>query len=93
MQPLKELAKGRYKRLVPLAWNSASFVSSLKLLYKETPDSDRILKSIAVQVAWEHMKELINRGDFAALCKEIGEISFDVLKVSLTAKPTACVLC
>lgn len=45
---LKDLAKEKCEKVVASEWNSASFVASLKLLSKETMDSDRCLKDIAI---------------------------------------------
>jgi hypothetical protein len=69
--------------LWPNHWNSAPFVASLKLVYEETLENDRPLKDLAVKTAAKHAKELTDRGEFASLCKENAEITFDVLKASL----------
>ncbi|TVY45333.1 Arm repeat protein interacting with ABF2 [Lachnellula occidentalis] len=84
IQGLKELAKKKYEEVIADSWNSASFVASLKLLYEETLESDRALKDAAVKVAGQHAKELVDRGEFAALCIEHGQIGFDVLKSSIS---------
>lgn len=85
---LKMLAKKKFEEVVTDRWNSGSFVAGLKLLYKETLENDPSMKDIAVKTAGEHVKDLCDRGEFVALCKEEGEIAFDVLKASLTAKAT-----
>lgn len=77
---LKELAKNKYQELVLAEWTSLSFVASLKLMYESTPESDRMLKDVAIKAAAGHIRELVDRGEFAALCKENGEIAFDILK-------------
>jgi hypothetical protein len=84
----KNLAKVKYEAALPDYWNSASFVASLKLLYEATPDSERNLKDIAIKTAGEHAKELMDRGEFRALCKANGEIAFDVLAASLVSADT-----
>jgi hypothetical protein len=77
---LKTLAKKKYESLLPTTWNSASFITSLSLLYAETPESDRVLKDVAVKVAASHVKELVKSNGFIELCKENGEIGADALK-------------
>lgn len=77
---LKALAKEKYESAVSAAWNCASFTSSLKLLYAETPETDRLLKDVAVKAAPGHLKELVELEDFAELCKNNGEIAFDILR-------------
>ncbi|KAG4433153.1 hypothetical protein IFR05_011366 [Cadophora sp. M221] len=92
---LKMLAKTKFEELVTDRWNTSSFVASLKLLYKETMENDRPMKDIAVKTAGKHVKDLCDRGEFVALCKEEGEIAFDVLKASsvVEAPLEACPYC
>ncbi|KAF5876306.1 putative btb poz domain protein [Botrytis fragariae] len=80
---LKVLAKTKFEEAVSTEWNTASLSASLWLMYDELPESDRLLKDIAIQAAASHVNELVDRGEFAALCKENGDIAFDVLKASL----------
>jgi hypothetical protein len=61
-------------------------------------DGDRGLKDIAIRAAGDHVKELVDKGEFVGLCKEKGEIVFDVLKASLTSQSNsnlqkACIHC
>ena len=44
----------KYKESLPSGWNSASFVASLKLMYELTPESDRLLKDVAIKAAGEN---------------------------------------
>jgi len=64
-------------------WNDASFTSSLKLLYAETPETDRLLKDVAIKAAASHVKELVNQAECVDLCRKNGEIAFDMLKAPL----------
>ena len=80
VSPLKTLAARKFAEVLPHEGNSPSFAASLKLMYEETPETDHVLKAIAVAFARENAKELIDRGEFASLCKENGEMGFDVLK-------------
>jgi hypothetical protein len=84
---LKTLATKKYKEVLPRTWNSPSFIASLALLYDETPDTDCLLREVALNAAGEHAKDLVDRGEFAGLCRERGEIAFDVLKASLGPAP------
>ncbi|KAK0117806.1 hypothetical protein ONS95_012131 [Cadophora gregata] len=84
---LKTLAKKKYEEVMLAAWDSVSFAANLKLLYEESMENDRSLKDVAIHTAGDHAKELCDRGEFATLCRENGEIAFDILKASLTADP------
>lgn len=83
VQPLKVLAKTKYEQIIGNAWNDVSFAASLKMLYDETLESDRLMKDIAVKTAGQNIKTLVDRGEFATLLKSNGEIAFDILKSSL----------
>lgn len=80
---LKTLAKTKFEAAVSTEWNTCALSVSLRLMYDELPESDRLLKDVAIQAAASHAKELADRGEFAALCKENGYIAFDVFKASL----------
>jgi len=79
---LKLAAKEKYQEAGIAEWNHPSFSESLKLMYENTLPTDRLLKEVAIEVAAKHVKELLDREEFASLCKESGEIAFDVLQAS-----------
>ncbi|PQE16203.1 btb poz domain-containing protein [Rutstroemia sp. NJR-2017a BVV2] len=83
---LKTLAKTKFEAAVSSDWNTSALSDSLRLMYDGLPDSDRLLKDVAIEAAAGHVKELFDRGEFVALCKENGDIAFDVLKASLSPK-------
>ena len=64
-------------------WNGRSFTASLSLLYDETAESDRLFRDVAIKAAASHINKLLDLGEFVELCKENGEIGFDLLKASL----------
>jgi len=59
---LKELANIKYVAAVSVHWNSPSFTASIELIYKETPESDHLLKDVAISAAASHINELIRSG-------------------------------
>jgi hypothetical protein len=82
---LKALSKEKYEAAVSTAWNDFIFTKSLKLIYDETPDSDRVMRDIAAKAAASHLAQLLERGEFLGLCKTNGEIGVDILKASLSS--------
>ena len=84
---LKELATQKYEAILEDEWNSESFSESLLLMFDETPDTDRMLKDVAIKCAGEKSRELADRGEFAALFKERGEIGFEIFKASFNIPP------
>ncbi|KAG0646411.1 Kelch repeat and BTB domain-containing 5, partial [Hyphodiscus hymeniophilus] len=84
---LKREAQKKQEEVLDRGWNSASFVTSLKVLYEGTMDTDRALRDITMKFVGKHAKELMDRGEFVSLVREDNEICFDVLKASLAAAP------
>ncbi|ATZ57217.1 hypothetical protein BCIN_14g03750 [Botrytis cinerea B05.10] len=93
IQALKVLAKTKFEEAVFTEWNAISLSASLRLMYDELPESDRLLKDVAIQAAADHMEELADRGEFAKLCKEDGEIAYDVLKAFLHVANHSAIVC
>jgi hypothetical protein len=85
---LKELAVKKYEKVLPKTWNSEAFVTSLKMMYEGTPESDRGLKDVAIKVAGKHLKTLVDRGEFVAVWKERGEIGLDVFRAFMASEAT-----
>jgi len=82
---LKLAAMKKYQAVEPIEWNSTSFSASIQLVYESTLEPDA-LRAVIAKAAASHMKELVNRGEFVALCKRNGEVAFDILKASLAVK-------
>lgn len=80
---LKQLAKKKYETALPTGWNSMAFCTSLRLIYSETPESDRLLWNVAISFAGKKAKELMDRGEFVELWKENGEIGLEVFRAHL----------
>lgn len=87
---LKSFAKSKYEKSVGSSWNNADLVASLQLLYEETTESDRLLKDVAITADGGNVKVLVDRGEFATMCKSNGEIAYDVLRASLVAVIKPC---
>jgi len=85
LYPLKELANVKYGNALSAQWDSSEFVESLKLLYEETMENDTLLKDVAIKLAGEHAKELLDRREFVALCEENGTIAVEVLRRAIAA--------
>jgi len=80
IQILKLYAVKKYSEALPREGLTSSFSSSLRLMYEQTLENDRLLKDRAKSFARDHYRILANKEEFQALCKEIGEVAADVLK-------------
>jgi len=84
---LKEFATKKFETALVDQWNSKSFADSLRLMFDETLENDRMLKDVAIKYAGKKARQLVDRGEFATLLKEKGEIGFEIFKVSLNKTP------
>ncbi|CZR66719.1 uncharacterized protein PAC_16620 [Phialocephala subalpina] len=80
IQSLKEWAVTKYKEVVPATWNSASFVESARLIFENTPESDRMLREIIIRKASENVKALFDRSEFVTLLQGHGDFTMEVLR-------------
>jgi hypothetical protein len=85
---LKKLAANKFEDALPKEGKSSTFAMSLRLMFEETPESDRLLKDIALKFAGKHCKELISMTEFAAMCKKNGEIAVEVLTAAAIPPPS-----
>ncbi|KAE8446181.1 hypothetical protein EG329_012406 [Mollisiaceae sp. DMI_Dod_QoI] len=60
---LKILATKKYTSALPLGWNSGNFCTTLKEIYENTPENDRMLWEVAIAFAGSKAKELMDRGE------------------------------
>ncbi|KAH8743926.1 hypothetical protein BGZ57DRAFT_779077, partial [Hyaloscypha finlandica] len=67
IQSLKEWAVTKYKEVLPVTWNSTSFIESAGLIFENTLASDRILREVIIRKASENAQALFDRGEFVAL--------------------------
>jgi hypothetical protein len=79
---LKEHAVKKFTLALPKEGMTASFLSSLKLMYEETPDSDQLLRSAAMKFIGENYKDLVKNAKFVELCTAHRKSwFFDTIKV------------
>ncbi|PQE08263.1 NFX1-type zinc finger-containing 1 protein [Rutstroemia sp. NJR-2017a BVV2] len=83
IQPLKKLACDKYTDMLSTSWNSIEFVQTIELIFDGTPDKLLQMDSIrqaAIEAAAKHSRELLDRGEFVALCQERGDIATAILQ-------------
>jgi len=101
IHPLKLLSKTKYEALLPSHWNSSAFIDSLKLIFDETTENDRLLKDVVVDFAGGKSRELMERSEFVNLLKDNAEMAVEIFKASLLKAPKvmlrlpnpACAIC
>ena len=86
---LKNYALCKYASIVPTAWKSPYFLTSLRFIYDntcalETGIDD--LRAVAAKTAAENACYFLDRVDFLECCVENGEIGLDVLRMTLALR-------
>lgn len=71
---LKKLSTTKFQDNLLWEWENGSFTSSIRLLYDETLEDDRMLKDAIMAFAGLKVATLMDREDFVGLIKERGEI-------------------
>jgi hypothetical protein len=86
---LKRLAGENYYKvtLEKFDENLFLFIDSLKMIYDETPESDKSLRDVAIKAAWNNLRDLMETKAFVELLKENPDISVDILKVASKHAP------
>jgi len=70
---LKELAKDKFEGLVKEQWKEDAFPEALRAVYETTPVTDRGLRDIAAQVAYDNITELMS--DDSAFGRLLGDVA------------------
>jgi hypothetical protein len=85
---LKNLAKSKYEKSISNDWDNDwdddDFIQSLRLMYDETPKSDRQMKDVAIPVACRQKERLLCYEPFTTLMEDFGEIGVDMMKEELS---------
>ena len=56
-------------------------IQAMKVMYRETPETDRALKDIATDFVVKYADDILDWNAFESLCMDIGGIGLDVAKV------------
>lgn len=86
---LKNRAAEKYAEVVGRLWDTPSFPASVKLLYDNTPQSDRLLRDVVAESAKRHIMTLIKKEDFEKVMVSHGDLAVDVLKSVLQRREEA----
>jgi len=102
---LKKLSAKIYGSQVLRDSGTPSFTASLELMFKETVEKDRDLKDVAMEFLIENARHFLARDDFATVCKENGDIGYELATAAWSqgsragtpdsplALPPACPIC
>ena len=96
VQHLKRLASRKFKIATENGWQreSALFAKAIAVVYETTPDSDRVLREIVLDISSENLNQLLECSEFRNVLSEHGEFGLDLLQAtSRKSKKFECVHC
>lgn len=78
---LKSKAKAKFKKSVETCWDMDDFPDAIVEVYKSTLNSDRGLREIVVDVACEHISELLYKPGFIQVLDDTVGFGSDLCKL------------
>ncbi|EFR02047.1 BTB/POZ domain-containing protein [Nannizzia gypsea CBS 118893] len=85
---LKERAKGKFTDAVHTYWDMDDFSPAIIEVYTSTPSTNRGLRDIISQTAFQHIGSLLHKDDFQLVLVEHAGFSADIVRL-LANKPLA----
>jgi hypothetical protein len=85
---LKSLAKSKFEVVTKENWHDDMFSSTVDQIYKSTPNSDRGLRDIMVDLACQHIASLELRQDFQEMLESLPLFTLDLLRKLILEKVT-----
>ncbi|TVY40304.1 hypothetical protein LOCC1_G005411 [Lachnellula occidentalis] len=86
---LKTLASQHFKTCLPRNVLTNAFVESLEIIFTQTPETDRLLKDIALEFVGKNYRRLSNIAEFIDLCKQNGDVAGEVIRTISTVPALA----
>lgn len=75
---IKDLAESRFKKLAWTSWGCPTFPDAIQTIYNTTPETDRGLRDVAVEIAAAHMEELLEKDGYRTMMDEVGPFGKDL---------------
>jgi hypothetical protein len=89
LEDLKALATMKLQQKLEELWTSESFPECIREVYATTPESDRAMRSVVVEVARNHVRELGKKVVFKDLMHEGGDFAVDYFESVVFSAPPA----
>ncbi|RYN15717.1 hypothetical protein AA0119_g13004 [Alternaria tenuissima] len=83
---LKTIASQKFKESVKTCWNMDDFPPAIAEVYGSTPPNDQGLRSVIVDVACEHITELLQKQGFCDILEETAGFALDLVQVQASTR-------
>ena len=90
---LKALAADKFSTAAKYAWNHASFLEAIKIVYTATPDTDRAMRDVIVATVQDHINILGDRKEFEQTVRSIEGLAYGLLRGRMRKSGPYCVVC
>lgn len=77
---IKDLAKKRFKKLAWTSWGCPTFPDAIQAIYNTTPEDDRRLRDVTVEIAAAHIEELLEKDGYRTMMDEVGAFGKDLAR-------------
>ncbi|KAH9826501.1 hypothetical protein Tdes44962_MAKER00464 [Teratosphaeria destructans] len=78
---LQTVALGKFMEAASYAWNTDDFVTTIGLVYTNTPDEDKGLRDIAARTIIKHSSTLLQRPEIESQVRSISGLAYDLLSL------------
>jgi speckle-type POZ protein len=79
MESLKTHAQEKFRNAITTSWGMDDFPLAISIVYGSTPEQDRGLRDLTVEVSLKNIDKLLGRDDFHALLKSTADFAADLI--------------
>lgn len=78
---LKLRAKKKFNKAVRTCWDMNDFAHCITEIYSSTSSTDQVLRDTVVEIAYEHIKALLEKNNFRSVLEKTAEFATDVIQL------------
>ena len=88
IQPLKSFAREKFKTTLQIAWKTNDFYPAIFQVYTSTPEEDRGLRDLIVEISSRNIDALLQKDAFRPAFREILRFAADVTEALVREIPS-----
>jgi len=79
MEDLKTHSQEKFHNAITTGWSMDDFPLAISIVYESTPEQDRGLRDLAVEVSLQNIDKLLDRDDFRGLLRTTADFAADLI--------------
>ena len=88
MEALKTHSQGKFRNAITTGWSMDDFPLAVSIVYESTPEQDRGLRDLIVEVALKNIDKLLERDEFCALLRKTADFAADLIPFLANSSPS-----